>query len=288
MRIRTSRTGDPVDLHERSHAWTELIRSRPTSEVLAWITGTKEPRAAAQAEAVEQLDRLLTRLDSAPGLAPVRRRLPSRGGRIVSGYRSFNRQEAIWLRKFEFRGAPFDRISTAAREICGSLLSPGDIRWDPADPRHRACWGVRPLVGSPAPSFPSGTRCLTSDERQREILQASGAPGLSRHHWGTDFDLFDPELDPVEWQEGGRWWPAFRWLRDQAPRLGFVDPYRDEGTSTGARMAEPWHWSYRPIGDALLAFARVEHVALQEALVHLWGDTAHLSFLRSHWRNYLF
>ena len=27
--------------------------------------------------------------------------------------------------------------------------------------------------------------------------------GVSRHHWGTDFDLFDPDMNPADWEAGG-------------------------------------------------------------------------------------
>lgn len=103
-----------------------------------------------------------------------------------SAHRPFKAQKGIWEKKFNFtRKTPFDRISDEARKICGALILPGETCWDPKNPRHRVAWNVKPLGKKKPPAMPAGARALTDDERQREILQASSAPGISRHHWGT-------------------------------------------------------------------------------------------------------
>jgi D-alanyl-D-alanine carboxypeptidase-like protein len=61
---------------------------------------------------------------------------------------------------------------------------------------------VPPLSDMRSPYMPARARALDDNERQFEILQASSAPGISRHHWGTDFDLFDSDMNPELWTVG--------------------------------------------------------------------------------------
>jgi hypothetical protein len=275
------------DPQSRAAVWRDELHSRPRSQVMEWITGMRKPVAAATAEASAQLERLLTAFEIAPDLSTTRHTLPAREKWIVSAYRDFEYQKRIWLRKFEFRGPAFDRVSETARTICGGLIRPSEIRWSPTTPRHRTCWGAESLPDSPNPPLPPGARSLTAEERQQEILQASATPGLSRHHWGTDFDLFDPDLDPASWERGMRFWPAFVWLRDQGRRYGFVDPFGPSSSSGAGHMQERWHWSYWPIGQPLLEFARANQIDLERALDARWGEQPHFSFIRQCWRDYL-
>jgi LAS superfamily LD-carboxypeptidase LdcB len=128
---------------------------------------------------------------------------------------------------------------------------------------------------------------LTPEEREREILQASAAPGLSRHHWGSDFDLLDPNLDPASWQRGSQLWLVYRWLRDQAIRYGFVDPFRVSTSPSTGYTQERWHWSYWPLSQVLLEFARANEVEVERGLDEVWGKRPQFSFVRRHWRGYL-
>jgi LAS superfamily LD-carboxypeptidase LdcB len=87
----------------------------------------------------------------------------------------------------------------------------------------------------------------------RAILRWSALPGASRHHWGTDIDVFDagavpPEyrvqLLPDEYGPGGPFARLDRWLDENAVRFGFYRPYdRDRGGVN----PEPWHISHAPI-----------------------------------------
>ena len=211
------------------------------------------------------------------------------GGATISGPRDFAHQARIWRRKFEFRGTPFDRISAQARGICGGLLTPTETRWDPGNDRHRVCWGVAPRPRRTAPPMPAGARALTADERQFEILQASSAPGISRHHFGTDFDLFDPDLNPALWEAGQPFADEFSWLMRNASTYGFIQTFTP--TSTFMRLGyieERWHWSYYPVAQALVDFARSHVSDVETALFRQWGTQARFSFIRNHWREFFF
>lgn len=128
--------------------------------------------------------------------------------------------------------------------------------------RQLAIWngkfeGSRPLLD--ADSQPLDALALPEPERILAILRWSALPGTSRHHWGTDLDVYDPtllppgqrlRLEPWEYQEGGYFYPLSRWLQANMGRFGFYLPFaRDDG---GVAM-EPWHLSYRPLAGACAA-----------------------------------
>ena len=104
--------------------------------------------------------------------------------------------------------------------------------------------GERPLLdgqGTPLDwSALSLEECLTS------ILRWSAVPGASRHHWGTDVDVYDRnalwevELTPSE--VDGPMAPFHRWLDEN---LG--DFFRPYDRDRGGVSPEKWHISYRPL-----------------------------------------
>ena len=87
------------------------------------------------------------------------------------------------------------------------------------------------------------------------VLLFSALPGASRHHWGTDIDLYDanavasdyqPRLEPVEYQIGGPFFAMTKWLEQHANRFGFFMPYKHYQQGVAA---EPWHLSYAVVAD---------------------------------------
>lgn len=106
------------------------------------------------------------------------------------------------------------------------------------------------------------------DERTKlyAILHFSALPGTSRHHWGTDLDVFDNaaisgdyqlQLTPAEYAHAGPFHHLDRWLDEHASRFGFFRPYR---TYRGGVAAEPWHLSYKPIAQHFQALLTAELV----------------------------
>ena len=85
-------------------------------------------------------------------------------------------------------------------------------------------------------------------ERARDILQYSSMPGTSRHHWGTDVDIFSLEPSDFERGEGAR---ILAWLREHAEQFGFVEVYTKEEGRPGYQP-EAWHWSYLPLSGPFL------------------------------------
>jgi hypothetical protein len=179
-------------------------------------------------------------------------------------------QERIWERKFSFTGATFDRISPRARIAC-PLLPAADVKWDPGNRIHATCWTH-----------------LTADQRQQEILEASSAPGISRHHWGTDVDLLDPDMDPAQWAAGGAFADAYSWLARNAASYGFIQSYTTMQSGGTGFMEERWHWSYYPVAQALLEYARAHQAEIEAELTVQWRGRPQYSYVQAHWRDYMF
>lgn len=131
---------------------------------------------------------------------------------IASGFRSYDRQLAIWNRK---------------------------------------ATGQQPLLD--AQSQPLDLSRLTPSSIVHAILRWSALPGTSRHHWGTDFDVFDAkalppgytlQLIPAEVASEGMFGPLHDWLDGVLGSFGFFRPYSKD---RGGVSPERWHLSYAPL-----------------------------------------
>jgi len=98
---------------------------------------------------------------------------------------------------------------------------------------------------------------LSELDKVMAILRWSALPGGSRHHWGTDFDVFDRgslpqgetlKLEPWEYLTGHQ--KAFYdWLRHNLHDYGFFFPYAQD---LGGVAPEPWHISHQAISEQCL------------------------------------
>lgn len=113
--------------------------------------------------------------------------------------------------------------------------------------------GLRPLLDSSGTPLDYST--LTPTEIVYAILRWSALPGASRHHWGSDMDVYDssrmPEgykvqLVPQESQPGGVFADFHLWLDDNLKHFGFFRPYAHD---LGGIAPERWHLSYAPIAN---------------------------------------
>ena len=83
--------------------------------------------------------------------------------------------------------------------------------------------------------------------RCAEIMRFSSMPGTSRHHWGTEIDIYSLKNKDFADGEGLK---IYEWLTTHAKDYGFYQPYtagRDKGYEE-----EKWHWSYYPISGPML------------------------------------
>lgn len=130
-------------------------------------------------------------------------------------------------------------------------------------PRQLAIWnakakGQRAVLD--ARSQPIDIRHLSEDQLIDAILLWSALPGTSRHHWGTDIDVYDAhqmsrkqlQLIPSEYQADGPCHALHSWLTRYCGDFGFYFPFQ---AGLSGVSPEPWHLSYYPkANDYLAAF----------------------------------
>ena len=137
--------------------------------------------------------------------------------------------------------------------------------------------GDRPVLD--VTDRPLSREACSDEQWLHHILRFSALPGTSRHHWGTDLDVFDPTLlpqgqnlalIPSEYSETGYFAELTGWL-DQAIATGqshgFQRPY---DADRGGVSIEPWHLSYQPRAEQLRQYQS------PEALLGLWSHSPHL------------
>ncbi len=154
--------------------------------------------------------------------------------------------------------------------------------------RQRGIWnakaaGQRELVDSAGKVLPFAA--LSPAELMWAILRWSALPGASRHHWGTDFDVYDKRavgadyrvrLTPDEAGPGGVFGALHRWLDRQIASgnsHGFFRPYQHDSDGIAP---EAWHLSYAPIAAQyekqwsaaqISACIRAADIALKETVL---------------------
>jgi LAS superfamily LD-carboxypeptidase LdcB len=122
----------------------------------------------------------------------------------------------------------------------------------------------------------AGTPLDRSRLSPREVVAAImnwlAVPGSSRHHWGTDIDVYDgatkPNFVPQAIAEGGSHRRLHLWLEANLAQHGFFRPYdRDRG----GVAPEWWHVSYAPVSERYFAQMSLEtlHQALAPAEIEL-------------------
>ncbi|NDL65414.1 M15 family metallopeptidase [Acerihabitans arboris] len=166
----------------------------------------------------------------------------------------------------------FQQLQRAARQSGFNLLPASSFRdFD----RQLAIWngkfrGERPLLDNH--SRPLDSQSLAVGERCHAILRWSALPGASRHHWGSDLDVYDPDLlpagtslqlEPWEYLPGGYLAPLADWLGVRMAEYGFYRPYAHD---RGGVAAEPWHLSYRPLAQV------AERLLTPDLLLASWKD----------------
>lgn len=119
---------------------------------------------------------------------------------------------------------------------------------------NRKAMGELAVLDSDA--SPLDIRTLGERELVFAILRWSALPGASRHHWGTDIDVYDAtakpagyeiELIPEEVEAGGMFAPLHEWLDgriEAGASHGFFRPYDQDRQGVAP---ERWHLSHAPV-----------------------------------------
>ncbi|UXN33935.1 M15 family metallopeptidase [Avibacterium paragallinarum] len=116
--------------------------------------------------------------------------------------------------------------------------------------------------------------CCSDWEKCQAILRWSALPGGSRHHWGTEVDIFDPDLlpadqklqlEPWEYGEKGYFFELSEWLKENVQKFDFYFPFfqMPERLKIGT---EPWHLSYFPVAE------QAQQTFTSEVLLQSWQD----------------
>lgn len=122
--------------------------------------------------------------------------------------------------------------------------------------------GIRPILDineeplTPIPEDPV--------ERLNAMLLFSAMPGFSRHHFGSDFDIYAPNKLPEgqslqltyhEYLEGSYFYELGLYLNEALAKFDFYNPYSAASTKSAeskepqAKVSvgfEPWHISHKP------------------------------------------
>lgn len=186
--------------------------------------------------------------------------------------------------------APFLMLQAAAREAGFDLqIASGFRDFD----RQLAIWnakanGSRAVLDESA--NPIDLDRLSDEEKALAIMRWSALPGCSRHHWGTDFDIYDAaavpagyavQLIPQEVDSGGVFAPMHDWLDSYFEQhgVGFIRPY---AVDKGGVAPERWHLSYAPVAlqyeagfslQSLVALWHQRQMLLVDAVVALPAST---------------
>lgn len=163
--------------------------------------------------------------------------------------------------------APFTALQKKAKQSGFNLQIASGFR---SFERQRLIWnnkfsGKTPLLDKDESTLL--TENLSEIEKLFAILHWSALPGASRHHWGTDFDIYDPsrlpqgqslKLECSEYEKSGYFYELNQWLTENMQAFNFYRPYQ---IYQGGVAIEPWHISYQPVAKNCL-------IALTETIIH--------------------
>ena len=152
--------------------------------------------------------------------------------------------------------------------------------------------GLRPVFDD------SGARLdltqLSEWQQIQAVMRWSALPGASRHHWGTDFDIYDAaavdadyqiQLVPEEVEGSGVFAPFHDWLDSSIlAAAGFYRPYAQD---SGGIAPERWHISYRPVAENYAAQLTVEILAQRLASADIMYKETVLAHLDELFQRYI-
>jgi LAS superfamily LD-carboxypeptidase LdcB len=151
--------------------------------------------------------------------------------------------------------------------------------------------GERPMRDRDGRPLDAAT--LSPARRVEAILTWSAAPGTSRHHWGTDLDVYDRaavpadyrvQLEPWEYAPDGPFARLTAWLDARMRRYGFYRPY---ATYRGGVQPEPWHLSHAPTAREAMRRIRASTLARAIASGEVAGGDALLRKLPTVYARYV-
>jgi LAS superfamily LD-carboxypeptidase LdcB len=149
----------------------------------------------------------------------------------------------------------FTALQARAREVGFDLQVASGFR---SFERQLAIWNAKASGDRPVhddENRPVDMQALGEEARIHAILRYSALPGTSRHHWGSDLDVYDAaampkgyrlQLTPEEVAEQGMFGPLHAWLDGQMAAGEAEGFYRPYDVDRGGVAVERWHLSYAP------------------------------------------
>ena len=136
-------------------------------------------------------------------------------------------------------------------------------------------------------------KALSDKEKLDAILLFSALPGASRHHWGTDIDVYAEnllsenqslQLETWEYESNGPFTKLSQWLALNSSAFDFYFPY---DKYRGGVAVEPWHLSYAPLAEKFQHQLSIE--LLSETIVNsnIQGKKAILNNLDDIFNRYI-
>ncbi|OOF69448.1 M15 family metallopeptidase [Rodentibacter caecimuris] len=113
---------------------------------------------------------------------------------------------------------------------------------------------------------------LSDWQKIQAILRWSALPGASRHHWGTEIDIFDPDLLPIgkslqlepwEYEQGGYLFELSQFLLENLSHFDFTLPFMNLPSSKKIGR-EPWHISHVPTAK------KAQHLFSSAIVLNSW------------------
>ncbi|WP_028284385.1 M15 family metallopeptidase [Olleya marilimosa] len=99
---------------------------------------------------------------------------------------------------------------------------------------------------------------LSDLDNIKKIIEYSTIPGTSRHHWGTDIDIYQTNVKqpknvllPKNYHNNGPYCKLKEWMDTNASTYGFYLVYTDNANRKGFKY-EPWHFSYKALSATYL------------------------------------
>ncbi len=121
---------------------------------------------------------------------------------------------------------------------------------------NKKCRGERPVYDKQGHEI--DIQQCSGVEKIWAILHWSALPGTSRHHWGTDCDIYDAAAIPAgyqlqlhsdEYTVNGLFAPMMEWLSEYLQESHAPDFYRPYMDGSSGIATELWHLSYRPVAS---------------------------------------
>jgi LAS superfamily LD-carboxypeptidase LdcB len=116
--------------------------------------------------------------------------------------------------------------------------------------------GQRPVMDSEG--LPLDMDSLSELEKIEAIMRWSALPGASRHHWGTDLDVYDTSLIDADYRVqltlgecfgSGPFALFHQWLDASIADGNSFGFYRPYAIDRGGVAPEPWHLSFAPLSQ---------------------------------------